>query len=728
MKYISICSGIEAASTAWHGLGWQPLAFSEIDAFPSAVLAERYPQVPNLGDMSKYREWPEELLAECDLLVGGTPCQAFSVAGLRKSLDDERGNLSLIYVQLFHHINAIRRKHGRSPAIALWENVPGVLSTKDNAFGCFISGLLGVDDTVEVAGGKWPKAGFLGSETVRVGYRILDAQYFAVAQRRRRVFLVAVPCELVASLGDRACPSEILSLRESVLGNPPTRGEARQAVAGGSAERPASSGEPYHLDRAMFNQGVNAQYEPQITDDGVAASMVARGPAAVMWNASDQANAERLVDQAGTLNCNKGQRGGWIAPGEPAVATPIDLRQSSRGEKVTNNRSSGSGGPPGSGVGVPGDPSFTVSERGQAVAYPQPKSIGFNWQNGGGYGDANDGLGITEEGTGPLSRSQVPACVTGPRTHALTTRAAAVEEDGTGRGTPIIPVAFSAKDHGSDATQECSPTMRAMQHVDGNANAGGQIAVAYGVDTYNQTVSDVSIPVRVGNAKDSLPAAMVPFTKAKRAQSENDDESWVPGEVAPTQNQFDVGDTRATTVVAIQERAACENPYAGPDGAGIRTDGVSYTLEARTVPQAVAFANRTRDGVKLPEIMKDGVVPALTNPGQGGRSDAVNVLADAPVQVQWASGGGKVENPTMQALRTSAEHSYQFVRHAMQVRRLTPTECCRLQGFPDDHCDIVYRKKPAADGPKYRALVNSMAVPCMAWLGWRIHQATGGDK
>jgi DNA (cytosine-5)-methyltransferase 1 len=363
-----------------------------------------------------------------------------------------------------------------------------------------------------------------------------------------------------------------------------------------------------------------------------------------------------------------------------------------------------------------------------AVAYPQPQSIGFNWQNGGGYGNANDGLGITEEGTGPLSRSQVPACVTGQRTHALTTRAAAVEEDGTGRGTPIIPVhgepqtfdwqasdggqdksfrggsrayivdkpgcsrsltscktlavAFSAKDSGSDATEELSPTMRAMQHVDGNANAGGQIAVAYGVDTYNQTVSDVSIPLRVGNAKDSLPAAMVPFTKAKRAQSVNDDESWVPGEVAPTQNQFDVGDTRATTVVA--------------------------------------FANRTRDGVKVPEIMKDGVTPALTNPGNGGRADAVNVVAFNAYQrtegdATWpigASDGRKVEVG---------------VRQAMQVRRLTPTECCRLQGFPDEHCDITFRKKPAADGPKYRALGNSMAVPCMAWLGYRIHLATRQD-
>lgn len=712
MKYISICSGIEAASTAWHGLGWTPLAFSEIEPFPSAVLAHRYPNVPNLGDMSKFREWPEELLAECELLVGGTPCQAFSVAGLRKSLDDERGNLSLIYVQMFHHINAIRRKHGRSPAVALWENVPGVLSTKDNAFGCFISGLLGVDDTLETQDGKWPKAGFLGSETVRVGYRVLDAQYFAVAQRRRRVFLVAVPCELVASLGERACPSEILSLRESVLGNPPTRGEARQAVAGGSAGCAAGGGEFSGVqdcvgtlsDGAHMGGGstdrthTQVAYSPSVantltqrmhkgintTVDEGQTPIVTTGGAFSEAVAVDLQNVAIGGDIAGTLDTTRPSRGGG-----QAVATPIDLRQASRGERVTNNRSSGSGGPPGSGIGDAGDPAFTVSERGQAVAFQDRQSIGFNWQNGGGYGNANDGLGITEEGTGPLSRSQVPACVTGQRTHALTTRAAAVEEDGTGRGTPIVPVAFSAKDSGADATEELSPTMRAMQHVDGNANAGGQIAVA--------------------------------FTKSKRAQSVNDDESWVPGEVAPTQNQFDVGDTRATTVVAFTQNSRDEVRQIDGDGqiaASISAEGGMHQTNY------IAFANRTRDGVKVPELMKDGVSPALLNPGSGGRADAVNVLVDAPVQVQWASGGGKVENPTMQALRTSAEHSYQFIRQAMQVRRLTPTECCRLQGFPDDHCDITFRKKPAADGPKYRALGNSMAVPCMAWLGYRIHLAT----
>jgi len=281
MKYISICSGIEAATVAFHGFGWTPLAFSEIESFPSAVLAARWPQVPNLGDMTKFAEWPEEILAECDLLVGGPPCQAFSVAGLRKSLDDDRGNITLAYVRLLNHIDEVRKRHGRPPAIAVYENVPGLLSTKDNAFGCLIGALAGCDEAPETETGKWPKAGYVCGETRRVGYRILDAQFFGVAQRRRRIFLVAVPCELVASLGDDACPSEILSLRESVRGNPPARSKAGQGAAAGTEGRPRGGGEPCYLDRAMFKQGVNAQYEPQITQDGVAGSMVARGPAAV---------------------------------------------------------------------------------------------------------------------------------------------------------------------------------------------------------------------------------------------------------------------------------------------------------------------------------------------------------------------------------------------------------------------------------------------------------------
>ena len=675
MKYISICSGIEAASAAWHGLGWTPLAFSEIEPFPSAVLAHHYPEVPNLGDMSKYREWPEELLADCELLVGGTPCQAFSVAGLRRSLDDERGNLSLIYVHLFHHINAIRRKHGRSPAIALWENVPGVLSTKDNAFGCFISGLLGVDDTIETQDGKWPKAGFLGSETVRVGYRVLDAQYFGVAQRRRRVFLVAVPCELVSSLGERACPSEILSLRERVLGNPPSRGEARQAVAGNApAGTPVCGGcgEPFHLDRAMFNQGVNAQYDPQITSDGVAASMVARVPAAVGVSG----------ECAGTLDANYYKGCGSAAFGEcevvaytPIVTTVNSLNKASC-EPISKSLLAGkqhrlnaemesfvvepSGHP---------DPAYAISagQQGKGGVFGSGRdsqdtfvivsnviatnAVGFNWQNGGDYGNANDGLGITEEGTGPLQRRNTPA---------------------------------------------------------------------------------------------------VAFVKATNPHSTEEAPRFEEAAVAACLNGRDERHDPPKHIVAIQERAICENPNAGPDGVGVREDGVSFTLEARHTPQAIAFTQNSRDEVR--QVGGDGqVAGALSAEGgmhqtnylafkesqSGCRTGDVHATIDAHKGSRRQEGVVAFAQNQLGEVRTNDEvmgtvntnqnasgRNTAMVHQAMQVRRLTPTECCRLQGFPDDRCDITFRKKPAADGPKYRALGNSMAVPCMMWLGWRIHKAT----
>jgi DNA (cytosine-5)-methyltransferase 1 len=222
LRYLDLCSGISAATRAFHGLGWKPVAFSEIDPFAKAVLKHHYPNVPNRGDMTNYRRWSEELLAEVDLMVAGTPCQAFSFAGLRRSLDDERGILTLVFVKLFHYVNEVRKRHGRLPAIAVWENVPGALNTKDNAFGCLLGGLLGCPQAPETESGEWHKAGFLRSETVRVGYRVLDAKYFGVPQQRRRIFLIAVPEEVVEHFGEQACPSKILALRESVLGRAPT--------------------------------------------------------------------------------------------------------------------------------------------------------------------------------------------------------------------------------------------------------------------------------------------------------------------------------------------------------------------------------------------------------------------------------------------------------------------------------------------------------------------------
>ena len=184
----SVCSGIEAASVAWAPLGWRAAWFAEIGPFPCAVLAHHYPSVPNLGDMTTLpaliaaRQVPAP-----DVLCGGTPCQAFSVAGLRKSLGDARGNLSLTFCEIADAIDAARDE----PCVVFWENVPGVLSTKDNAFGCFLAGLAGEDDALVPAGGRWTDAGVVLGPARTVAWRVLDAQYFGLAQRRRRVFVVA---------------------------------------------------------------------------------------------------------------------------------------------------------------------------------------------------------------------------------------------------------------------------------------------------------------------------------------------------------------------------------------------------------------------------------------------------------------------------------------------------------------------------------------------------------
>ena len=192
LSFGSVCSGIEAASVAWKPLGWRASWFAEIEPFPSAVLAYHWPQVTNLGDMTKIRERVSSgEVSAPDVLVGGTPCQAFSVAGARKSLSDDRGQLTLEYVRLLNEIDAARSIQGEQPAIAVWENVPGVLNTKDNAFGCLLGALAGEECELQPSGKKWGNAGCVFGPQRAVAWRVLDAQYFGVAQRRRRVFVIA---------------------------------------------------------------------------------------------------------------------------------------------------------------------------------------------------------------------------------------------------------------------------------------------------------------------------------------------------------------------------------------------------------------------------------------------------------------------------------------------------------------------------------------------------------
>jgi DNA (cytosine-5)-methyltransferase 1 len=414
MRYASVCDGIGAAHVAWKPLGWQCSWTSEIEPFPAAVVEHHF-GFANVGDMTKITEEMLDEHGSVDLLVGGTPCQSFSVAGLRGGLADPRGNLALRFVQLA----AVMQ-----PKWIVWENVPGVLSSgKGRDFGTFL--------------------GALGELGYGFAYRILDAQWFGVAQRRRRVFVVGY-------LGDWRRAAAVLFERESVFGNPPTRGKAWEGVARSTAASLTSSG-----------RGVERCGESRGQDDVVLGRPI--------WRGGDQANSEHCIDHAGTLNCDKGQQGGVIA----------------------------------------------------------------------------------------FHPTQDPISSVDGSTHAM------------GCGSK-----------GGCCTQ----------------------AVAFKPSHYTR-------------GKDGAPSDVA----------------------APLSADADKGDQ--DTVVA----AVAFNAYQ-------RTEG----------------------------------------------------------QATWplgASDGRKVEVG---------------VRQYMAVRRLTPRECERLQGFPDDYTLVEYRKKPAADGPRYRALGNSMAVPVMRWIGERI--------
>lgn len=284
MTYISICSGIEAASVAWHPLGWKPLAFSEIEPFPSAVLAHHWPEVPNMGDMTKHHDWPDTLRP--DIIVGGTPCQAFSVAGLRKGLADPRGNLTLTFLSILARYR---------PRWVVWENVPGVLSDKTGAFGSFLGGL-----------------GELG---YGFAYRVLDAQYFGVPQRRRRVFVVGC-------LGDWRRAAAVLFERQSLQGNPPPRRNPGKGTSADLAPCLTDSGrgvartgdtrgqDPVIAVESYALQAGTTRTNPASGPNGtgvvkdLAYTLEARKEVQCVCMSTGQAGAEIGIGIGTTLNCN----------------------------------------------------------------------------------------------------------------------------------------------------------------------------------------------------------------------------------------------------------------------------------------------------------------------------------------------------------------------------------------------------------------------------------------
>jgi DNA (cytosine-5)-methyltransferase 1 len=446
MRYLSVCSGIEAATAAWEPLGWSAAAFAEVDKFPSAVLAHHYPGVPNHGDFTTIKAAD---VGSVDLLVGGTPCQSFSVAGLRGGLADDRGNLALEFLRL-----ADRTR----PEWLVWENVPGVLSSNGGRdFGSILGGL------VELGYG-W-------------AYRVLNAQHFGVPQRRRRVFVVGY-------LGDWRRAAAVLFERHSLQGHPAPRRKAGQGVAG-------------TVDASAGGSDENDAADGRL----IAGTLNANGKAA---GSATQQDAETGMLLAMCLNAHPSRR----MDGESETFVTHALRAD--GFDASED---------GTGRGTPLVP----------VAFAENSRAELRLEGGDG------------------------------------TIVASLKTGGGKPGQSYPAIAFSSKDYGNDALDDCAPTLRAGAHSKSHANAGVPPAVAFQSVDFGADATE---------------------------------------ECSPTIRRHD--------------------------------------------PMAVLPSDRA------------------------------------------------------------------------SVRRLTPRECERLQGFPDDYTLIPYRGKPAADGPRYKALGNSMAVPVMRWIGERI--------
>ncbi|HGQ7368009.1 TPA: DNA cytosine methyltransferase [Pseudomonas aeruginosa] len=449
ISYGSVCSGIEAASVAWHMLGFRASWFAEIEPFPSAVLAHRWPAVKNLGDMTRISSKVLAGMIDApDILVGGTPCQAFSVAGMREGLSDPRGALTIKYVELANAVDHVRNARGDDETVVIWENVPGVISSKDNAFGCFLGALVGESEELQPPGGKWKDAGCVYGPKRTAAWRILDAQYFGLAQRRRRVFVIAS-----ARAGFDPC--EVLFEREGMRRDtPPRRGEG-QDIAGHAPFGTALQCGCGHLFDLSLGQWGCPNCEG---DEGPAVEVMTGVPA------FGGENQSRSLFQAGALTAH-GVRNDFAS--ETFCVAPVvagTLRSSDGGSDVdhaaANHLVAGTlqanGKAAGSATQQDAESGLLVVHGTQDpdVVQDCAHTLGRNHGQENAVFDPNQITSVTNR-----SQPTPGLCHTLP-------------------ASSQPPIALSCKDYGADAG-EVAPTLRAMGHGDSHANAGGQVAIAY---------------------------------------------------------------------------------------------------------------------------------------------------------------------------------------------------------------------------------------------------------
>jgi DNA (cytosine-5)-methyltransferase 1 len=451
----SVASGIEAASVAFKPLGWESVWLAEIDANPSSILKHHYPDTPNLGDMTKI----PQLLRNGDIpapdnFCGGTPCQAFSVAGSRNSLDDARGNLSLTFCDIANEIDIQRAANGLLPCVIEWENVPGVLSTKDNAFGCFLGQLAGEDEALIPepcpAAGKssrwwrwdkktgqhapsWPDAGAVLGPKRAIAWRVLDAQYFGLAQRRRRVLVVASAREgfdpvavLFESEGVRRDSAPSRSTQEDIAGTI-TASAARR----GGVQDECGIG----LQPVAFGHGGNC-----------AETETARAITAHPSGFRLDFETETFLVQAAPI--------------------AFDARQ----DCVSSTEvfgALGSSSPQAQAICIHSD---AIGRTGEAIT-PSADAAGNVRLRNPGMGIINDGTVYNLMATGQPHA----VCVTGDITHTLKAEGFDASEDGAGRGQPIVTATQPI-----GLTGEINASTDLIGALDaGSRSGGGQPSMVY---------------------------------------------------------------------------------------------------------------------------------------------------------------------------------------------------------------------------------------------------------
>lgn len=561
MKYVSIFSGIEAATVAWHPLGWEPLAFSEIDPFPSTVLQHHYPDIPNLGDITKI-DW-RPYVGAADIVVGGSPCQSFSVAGKREGLAGASG-------LMFEYIRAVRELR---PRWFVWENVPGAFSSE--------------------RGGAYRQ---LLSEMDALGYglawRVLDAQFFGVAQRRERVFLVG-------SLGTMRC-AEVLFERESLSWDHQSSRQKRQALTEEAARRVGTADH----DSGCLNPG-ETQSRRGYPTSGVYPTLSTR-------EKSGQ-NQEGVFTQfgddvAGTLTARYDS--------SPCVDRGANVVVDER-DKVFLCQTAQTGS---NGKLVKQDDVMNTLDRTNSTAIA---ALDFN-PTDARLRYAHDDVSQTLTARAGTGGNQVPL-------------------------VQVQPIVFNPNA--------------------GINEQGGGFALS----------EDVTPTLKT----DHNPAGA--FTQNQRAEV----------------REPEVAGALAAQPGIKQQTYIC------------RADGQTNAMTSVNLAPTL-----TSHAKKDPPL----IYPAEDSTGE-----------DEPVTSQIRGGKGALIHRDMSA--TLSTHNTQTLitgdheKRDLTVRRLTPRECERLQGFPDDYTDIPYRNKEhAPDGPRYKALGNSMAVPVMRWIGERIHMVEEANK